>query len=105
MQHRQHHNQLLVGLVPGGSGSLEPISEYSGGEEDDETTVDCVYRRIDQQQLSFNVGFFNNKVRAPGGGGSSVVWPTQPVLLVGSPDGAAQGHLGRTNLSCEVMRV
>jgi hypothetical protein len=36
---------------------LDPIRE--DGDDDD---VDCVCRQIDQQQLSFNVGFFNTKV-------------------------------------------
>jgi hypothetical protein len=37
---------------------LDPIHE--DGDDDD---VDCVCRQIDQQQLSFNVGFFNTTVR------------------------------------------
>jgi hypothetical protein len=38
---------------------LSPIHE----DEDEEEGVDCECRRIDQEQLSFNVGFFNAKVR------------------------------------------
>lgn len=37
---------------------LSPIHE----DEDEEEGVDCECRRIDQEQLSFNVGFFNAKV-------------------------------------------
>jgi hypothetical protein len=38
---------------------LSPINE----DEEEEEGVDCECRRIDQEQLSFNVGFFNAKVR------------------------------------------
>ncbi|KAF6266698.1 hypothetical protein COO60DRAFT_1473138 [Scenedesmus sp. NREL 46B-D3] len=36
---------------------LDPICE--DGDDGDDDVVDCVCRQIDQQQLSFNVGFFN----------------------------------------------
>jgi hypothetical protein len=46
---------------------LSPINE----DEDEEEGVDCECRRIDQEQLSFNVGFFNAKVGV--GPGSDVL--------------------------------
>lgn len=34
-------------------------ADVTEGDGDDDEGVDCVCRRIDHQQLSFNVGFFN----------------------------------------------
>jgi len=73
-QHQQQGQQPGVGVEcsEGGDDStdegdqevyLSPIHEGDEGEGDEEG-VDCECRRIDQEQLSFNVGFFNAKVRS-----------------------------------------
>lgn len=61
-QQQQHPIPAPTGAVPGHLQCLDTIHEASDDDacdDDDYEGVDCVCRRIDHQQLSFNVGFFN----------------------------------------------
>lgn len=60
VRHKQQQQRAQGGSDDEGEPDyLSPIHE----DDDEEEGVDCECRRIDQEQLSFNVGFFNAKVR------------------------------------------